>query len=74
LNCSENRLTEIKLKCPLLNRLLCVYNNLTDLSELVYCKNLSSLVCSPELEDSVNFLRTFIPNLKVEYYPEKNGK
>jgi Leucine-rich repeat (LRR) protein len=67
LQCDYNHLTSLKLNCPSLEVLVCNDNNLTYLNGLEFCHNLRELNCSQSLEESVDILKSHLPNLKVNY-------
>ena len=65
--CYSNRLTNLELVCPSLQTLWCSHNKLMDLYGLEFCADLEKLRCSVALEDSVEILKTHLPDLQVEY-------
>jgi Leucine-rich repeat (LRR) protein len=67
LNCSSNILTILELYCPSLQLLCCDNNPLANLNGLEFCEKLNILSCSHHLEESVEILRSFLPNLIVNY-------
>ena len=68
LTCNNNQLTKLDLDgCPLLAGLSCWGNKLTDLNGLEFRSELKRLICSPELKESADILKTHLPELKVSY-------
>jgi Leucine-rich repeat (LRR) protein len=60
-----NKLTELELDCYFLETLMCEDNPLTDLNGLEFCEKLKHIYCSPDLYDSILFLKTALPNLSI---------
>jgi Leucine-rich repeat (LRR) protein len=67
LYCSYDKLINLELNCPSLRKLFCDENKLTNLNGLEFCDKLTVLLCSSDLEESVKFLKCFIPGLEVQY-------
>lgn len=63
--CRDNQLARLNLNCPSLKLLWCHNNQLTDLNGLEFCADLKELHCSPALRESVEVLKTHLPDLFV---------
>jgi hypothetical protein len=68
LSCHRSQLTSLELNCPALREFSSYMDRMNNLNGMEFCKRLQILKCSRTLENSVNILKQFLPDIVVEYH------